>query len=375
MSSIFSSHYSSILISQNMAFSFGFTTEALSDDELNEYQEVEQSNTREKRSALEAFSENIPVDYLPKLQPLGEILKSLEGVRLSYDRYDTPAGHNSIFKRDLFDVKHQVMCEEERTRSVSSDVLLQESRESDLKKNYYEGGFKIWECSYDMIDRLEDFYESGKLSQYSTYLELGCGTALPTCFLLKKKLESNSKVPTKFILSDFNYEVLRLVTLPNLILQWMSSIPREKLITLSSSEDGPSLESGEVLLSKRVLQEFQRTLEFNCISLTFVSGSWGTQFNKLVENFGVDFIVTSETIYSMESLPVVAESIVHILDQSNSEHSCCLVASKNIYFGVGGSVMDFISYIKERISPGYELSVEEVPSSQVKRSIIKLERV
>ena len=68
-------------------------------------------------------------------------------------------------------------------------------------------------------------------------LELGCGTALPSCFPIKEsnQFQSSSDSGLRLILSDFNYDVLRLVTVPNLLIHWASTISIEQLHELTST--------------------------------------------------------------------------------------------------------------------------------------------
>ena len=47
---------------------------------------------------------------------------------------------------------------------------------TDLVKNVYEGGLKIWECSHDLVQ----FLSQTKVPIHDQrVLELGCGAALP----------------------------------------------------------------------------------------------------------------------------------------------------------------------------------------------------
>ena len=104
------------------------------------------------------------------------------------------------------------MCEDDNNSAkngVTNDVLIGDNNVVDLKKNVYEGGFKSWECSYDMVDELSTMINNGKLN-YNNLLEFGCGTALPTCFLFMKRFQTQDKTGANYILSDFNYDVLRL---------------------------------------------------------------------------------------------------------------------------------------------------------------------
>lgn len=341
-----------------MSFAFSFNPD--SDDETSHSVNVPPPNPTKSLDSLSISPSN-----LPQTHTLDLLLQKLENVRLTFDNYTTLEGH-IIYRRQLFDVKHQIMCEDDQ-ESNSVSILLNDIE--DVKTNVYEGGFKSWECSYDVINKLA----TTDVSKYQSFLDLGCGTSLPTCFLLMKHLEALKggapPSPKKFVLCDFNYEVLRLVSLPNMIIHWASTLSVEKLASLTSPDI--MLGNDEVLLSPELISEFKSSLIQNQIELKFVSGSWGNDFNAIVAPEKVDFVITSETIYSQDISPVIAETLLQISNSSNMFHA--MVAAKNIYFGVGGSVHGFLDYFNS-INDGMKVDVEEIGSSQLKRSIIELTR-
>lgn len=367
-----------------MSFSFGFTNDDFSDDDLDESVKIQAGPAlKSEENPLDKLSEIVDESSYPKIHSLESILHTLKGVRLTFDNYTTPIGQNIVYRRELFDVKHQIMCEDDDNSTkngVTNDVLIGDSNVVDLKKNVYEGGFKSWECSYDMVDELASMINKGSL-KYKNLLELGCGTALPTCFLLMKRFQLHDKTGAHYILSDFNYDVLRLVTVPNLIIHWASTLEPLKLHELTVAQsttgeeletDAPLLNNDEVLITESLISEFIRQLSETGIEIQFISGSWGRQFNSLLSTTAIDLIISSETIYSPDSLPIVAESLVEILIQSNIPNSACLIASKNFYFGVGGSVVEFIDYLKNKKLDRFAIDVNEVHDSQLKRSLVTL---
>ncbi|ODV76882.1 COX4-domain-containing protein [Suhomyces tanzawaensis NRRL Y-17324] len=330
-----------------MGFTFGFN---VSDDEG----EAPTPATPPPPSALSSLS--IAPENMPQEHSLDSVLDTLKDVKLTFDNYTTPVGKTLVYRRELFDVRHQVMCED------SEEPLLVVNNDRDLEKNVYEGGFKSWECSYDAVDKLRELLDKDSLNHRS-FLEFGCGTSLPTCYLLRHKLESHNTDPVTYILSDFNYQVLRLVTVPNLLIHWASTLPVDQLVALTSLEERPLYNNDELLCTPALLQAFTIAMKASGITLRLVSGSWGPQFNQLVGP--VEFLISSETIYSLDTLPVVAESVVELADHA-------LVAAKNIYFGVGGSVIEFLNYLK-RIHPLGTVDVEEV--GELKRSLIMYSRM
>ncbi|KAK6868184.1 Histidine protein methyltransferase 1 [Candida tropicalis] len=354
-----------------MSFSFGFSKDDFSDDELDESSHIQPITSAQnigsttEKSALDSLQ--ISPENLPKEHSLDSLLSTLQNVRITLDNYTTNGG-NIVYRRELFDVKHQIMTEDEGDNSKLSELLIDENN-NDLQKNVYEGGFKSWECSYDTVDKLSYLIENDQLKNKSI-LELGCGTALPSCFILLKKLQLQNKQSLKLILSDFNFDVLRLVTLPNIITHWASTLPVEQLHSLVTSEDVPRFNNDELFFTSRLLEQFKNDLlEYN-IDLKFISGAWGKEFNQLVANDDVDFMISSETIYSPETLPIVAESIKDILSKSTAQSSGALVAAKNIYFGVGGSLIEFLNYFNKIKTNEFEVTVEEINDAQLKRSLV-----
>lgn len=81
--------------------------------------------------------------------------------------------------------------------------------ELDIISGKYEGGLKIWECSYDLTNYLlsqVDFEVNRKDA-----IEIGCGHGFPGISALKLGFEH-------VIFSDLNDEVLREVTWKNILL-------------------------------------------------------------------------------------------------------------------------------------------------------------
>ena len=123
----------------------------------------------------------------------------------------------SIPRRELWDVRAQLMAEED-------DEGLGNLGKDDVRTGVYEGGFKSWESSLDVVKVLH----SGRrdlLKLPTKILELGCGTALPSMALFQwimklPKYDGPEPCTLELGLADYNPTVLQLVTLPNLILSW-----------------------------------------------------------------------------------------------------------------------------------------------------------
>ncbi|PFH48079.1 hypothetical protein AMATHDRAFT_49792 [Amanita thiersii Skay4041] len=278
-------------------------------------------------------------------------------------------------RRDLFDARFQLISE-----SNLDDTLLKFlDSPSDLVPGQYEGGFKTWECSLDVVDYLENSNvipsPVGKqvLEVRNSFItcSVGCGTAVPSMYLLQRLFSSavdTDKLPrTLFHLQDYNASVLEYVTLPNLFLVWYMSPAGRRFheslhqdVSLGGSNTlGPSIPC-EVNITPELKQAFLSALQERNISLCFFSGSWN-QFNlehvlDNAEKRTYDVVITSETIYRTESLPSLINLLKLSCIGSNLTQTpyVCLVAAKVLYFGVGGGVNDFIQASKEQIGTSVE---------------------
>lgn len=288
-----------------------------------------------------------PAGAPPELHSLDSILESLVDVTVSFDKSITKAG--PIYRRHLFDVRHQAMAEAADELDEVQSILLENS--DDLRKNVYEGGFKLWECSYDLVEEL-----SVQKLPYNAYLELGCGTALPLCFLLNYLL--STKTPGKLVLSDYNSHVLRLVTVPNLVINWAHTIESSTIIGMQ-----PHSREGELVFTRELLQMFKHCI--NGIEITLISGAWGDAFSRLISPLHIDCIVSSETIYSPPTVPIFLDMLEPVL----SSGATAFIAAKHYYFGVGGLIREFVELATRR-----HMHVETVQEGKglLKRAVLRV---
>ncbi|TAQ83031.1 hypothetical protein B7494_g8645 [Chlorociboria aeruginascens] len=281
-----------------------------------------------------------------------------------------------IPRRELWDVRMQLMAEDENPGNKGSGASVGLG-DRDVKTGVYEGGFKSWESSGDL---------------------LGCGTALPSLALLQWYLQQPSPQDGGLHLSlaDYNPSVLSLVTLPNLLLIWAQTthpfpFPPDLDPDPPSASPSPSTlshtttwpPSGELELTPSVLAHFLTALEQHNITLSFFSGAWGRQFVDLVvqvmglpgENESENeretglLILGAETIYSPFALGSFAETVMALLGDGkgnaniskvtdvslatkqpekvhNKPSRTALVGAKKVYFGVGGSISDFCELVR-----------------------------
>ena len=177
--------------------------------------------------------------------------------------------------------------------------------------------------------------------------------------MLEKLLTCQS---ARFVLADFNASVLRLCTLPNVLLNWASC---------KGYLDG---DQGELEITGQLLTEFQENNDI--IVFDFISGPWGTSFLERIQeslsqpfvvmsksygpdNLGNNFlaprsylephgcqtvVLASESIYSPSSTATFAKVFKHLCSLAKERGKyTALIAAKRIYFGVGGGIDEFIS--------------------------------
>jgi len=213
--------------------SFGFQFE---DDELDdEYKTSEQvkEDVKEQVNAT-AGPSVIKVRAQAKKHALQELISSLPP-RISYSSLTVALQDSQkvLYRRDLFDARFQLINDDEDDDEVGEEEeevkanrgakkpndweTFSAGADTDLIPGVYEGGFKTWECSLDLISHLNERLIKETDSSWlrsKRITELGCGTAMPSMYLLSCMLLDNKggKVDASFELCDFNEQVLRLVS-------------------------------------------------------------------------------------------------------------------------------------------------------------------
>jgi len=262
--------------------------------------------------------------------------------------------------------------------------------DTDLIPGTYEGGLKTWEGGVDLVEVLAEYdAKTHKLVERirgKRVIEVGCGTALPTLYLLQRLFEApveRDTPVTTLHLQDYNLSVLHLVTLPNLIL---AVIPPERF----------DQEIDDLDLSPEIVETFKTRLSEHKIELEFSYGPWeGLAAHLGADERKQDLVLTAETIYREDSV----SSLLDVLRQGSTSHTTeisstridrledldkldlgskwpenetiILVAAKVsrsyrrrsrhddplahrsvisqiLYFGVGGGLVDFIRQVEAR---------------------------
>ncbi|ROW01604.1 hypothetical protein VSDG_02232 [Cytospora chrysosperma] len=353
-----------------MSFSFSFAGDDIEDDTSAPQGAPSAPLLATSAPASSAF----PVQGKPLLPPvrhdLSQLLSKLPS-KIAYGLLDVDLdgkGTIEIPRRELWDVRLQLMAEEDG--EGDGDGVEPGLGSHDVKTGIYEGGFKSWESSVDLVKVLaaEDF--PGNLTEGSyRIMELGCGTALPSLALFqwalsKRALMQNDlgqdRTSLCLTLADYNPSVLQLVTLPNFLLAWaLHQQQHDELLkeALSSTE-------GELEITEHVVASFKAFLDISKISLCFISGGWSPKFVDLINSSSAalpsgiggetssqkTLIMGAETIYSPFALESFTETLLSILNQEReaqpSRQAVAIVAAKRLYFGVGGSLDDFVDKIR-----------------------------
>lgn len=161
---------------------------------------------------------------------------------------------------------------------------------SDLIPGTYEGGFKLWECTLDLLEYLSN---NTIYCKEKSVLDLGCGTGLLGIFTLISGAHNVD-------FQDFNKDVLINTTMSNVLVNC-----KEKLKVCK-----------------------------------YYSGDWKsfTTFNEDT----YDLILTSETIYNVSNYT----KLIKLFEKKLKPSGSILLIAKNYYFGVGGSITEFLNCLK-----------------------------
>lgn len=350
-------------------FSFSFSGDDIEDDGLNATPEVDTSEGRKHvaetgtlQRQTPSTSSAFPISGRPLLPAQPHSLESLLATLPSKIAYSTltlkldDGSELKIPRRELWDVRVQLMAEDEGGEGMVG------LGKDDVKTGVYEGGFKSWESSVDVV-RVLASRRSGEVGVRGKLLELGCGTALPSLAVLQWVFKEEEKVGLSLGLADYNPSVLQLVTVPNLLLTWAQTVRK-----------GDWDEEGELDIDEEVTSAFLAALEKRSISLSFFSGAWSPDFvhvvgKNMAAGSGPITAIGAETIYSPFALKSFAETLMALLQAMNGNEKTALVAAKKVYFGVGGSMEDFCEMVRANGALVEQIREE---SDGVRRAVVEV---
>ncbi|XP_008320195.1 histidine protein methyltransferase 1 homolog isoform X2 [Cynoglossus semilaevis] len=221
---------------------------------------------------------------------------------------------------------------------------------SDLISGVYEGGLKVWECTYDLLELID---RDGETFEGKTVLDLGCGSGLLGILALKRRASNVH-------FQDYNSTVIEELTVPNVILNLQddddeeSEVERKKGTgkgkkqeedgTTKTSTDKCEEKSESPPPKKRANDLSQNPLLTKC---RFFSGDWSTFLPLVLSSdppIRYDIILTSETIYNTAYYPALHETLHKLL----APEGLVYLATKSHYFGVGGGLHLFETYVEQR---------------------------
>ncbi|RMZ87028.1 hypothetical protein DV736_g5743, partial [Chaetothyriales sp. CBS 134916] len=336
-----------------MSFAFGFGGDDIddADDDLSQ-----------RNEKAELLQPQPPPIHSPQKFTFSQTLESLPS-QISYNTLDITE-HLRVHRRSLFDIRAQLMAEADIGNS--NDHLLAGLDKGDLTSGVYEGGFKTWECAVDLAQYVASLQFEGNWH----VIELGAGSAIPSCILLRQAAATPSpQRQYHFTLCDYNEHVLKLCTAPNALLNTDQS--------LIAHDQNQQVKEQDLDLETFEAYRLIGDLESKAVAINFIAGVWGAELAELAMSerpLGPApnlLVLASETIYAPGSLRAFVETLQTFLT-SGAPSVTILVASKQVYFGVGGGVEEFARVAKQA---GLAVDlVSQVPSDGVGRVILNVRR-
>lgn len=213
---------------------------------------------------------------------------------------------------------------------------------SDLISGVYEGGLKVWECTYDLLELIE---RDGETFGGKAVLDLGCGAGLLGILALRRGAR-------QVHFQDYNSTVIEQLTVPNVIVNCQEDDEED------SDDDKEGIGKGKIQeedgckkkgkdgippTKKRATDPSQHPLLAKC---RFFSGDWSTFLalvNKEDPQPKYDIIFTSETIYNTAYYPALHETLHKLL----APDGLIYLATKSHYFGVGGGLHLFETFVEQ----------------------------
>ncbi|XP_039752856.1 histidine protein methyltransferase 1 homolog isoform X2 [Pararge aegeria] len=207
--------------------------------------------------------------------------------------------------------------------SLKNLIEFSENKHSDLVTGKYEGGLKIWECTYDLIEYFETYPDEINFKDVKV-LDLGCGAGILGIYAFTKKA---------FVtFQDYNKEILEHCTIPNVLLN---------------------------------IEEEEREDEIK--RCKFYSGDWAS-FDELLEESEVfDIILTSETIYNQQNY----KKLISLFQNRLRDNGNIFVSAKTYYFGVGGGTRQFEAAIE---NTNLKSKVVLKRNTGIQREILKINK-
>ncbi|KAM9365765.1 histidine protein methyltransferase 1 homolog [Pholidichthys leucotaenia] len=324
----------------SFCFNFDVSAQTTNPDDIMEGNELK--NGKKKCSATEhTDGNNKPAE------PVKEAKKHLLPSEPQFLLIDTVFETVTIGTLPPLHFLNETVFEKTAAEREDKEQILSHTAEqnSDLISGVYEGGLKVWECTYDLLELIEEHGETfgGKI-----VLDLGCGAGLLGILALKRGAR-------EVHFQDYNSTVIEELTVPNVMLNCHEEDDVDSEDDEEGKGKGKTLEEGgckgkgEVQESdppakKRVPDLSQYPLLTRC---QFFSGDWSTFLALILQTDPspkYDIIFTSETIYNTAYYPALHETLHRLL----APDGLVYLATKSHYFGVGGGLHLFQTFVEER---------------------------
>lgn len=276
---------------------------------------------------VDAVPETVRLGTLPPLHFLNETV--LEQTIAEKD------DHEQIHNETVLEQKVADRDDLEQIRGLQ--------QKSDLVSGVYEGGLKVWECTYDL---LELFDRDSETFGDKLVLDLGCGAGLLGMLALRRGAR-------QVHFQDYNSTVIEQLTMPTATLncddeddsdtEEHGTAPNKSHGADNDDDDDDESKVEEPPRKKPALDPPPLAALSKC---RFFSGDWRSFLSLLLKEappLKYDLILTSETIYNTEHYSSLHETLQKLL----APHGRVYLATKSHYFGVGGGLHLFETFVKK----------------------------
>ncbi|XP_028825948.1 histidine protein methyltransferase 1 homolog [Denticeps clupeoides] len=304
-----------------MAFSFNFTIQAETGELPGEEQTFEKENGHSTRTEEHGSAPKQPKEAKEHGAPRdpAALLANAVPETLSIGALP-PLRHLNEF------VFEQTAPEREDDEAILSQTI---GQHSDLISGVYEGGLKVWECTYDLLDYLE---QEGETFSGKRVLDLGCGAGLLGLLALKRGA-------SRVHFQDYNSTVIEQLTVPNVLLNCDYDDDDD-----DDSDEEKDGKHGSPPSKKRALDLAPPPDMARC---RFFSGDWTSFLPLLLSEKPppkYDMILTSETIYNTSYYKALHD----VFEQLLANNGVVYLSTKSHYFGVGGGLHLFETFVVQR---------------------------
>ncbi|XP_076017071.1 histidine protein methyltransferase 1 homolog [Genypterus blacodes] len=306
-------------------------------------------NNVDGKKLLNTKADGAPnLDSAKPADPLKEAQEHLPPTDLHFRLVDAVSETLTIGNLAPIHFLNETIFEKTASEREDGEEILSRTMEqrSDLISGVYEGGLKVWECTYDLLELLEN---KGEKFESKVVLDLGCGAGLLGILALKRG--------AKLVhFQDYNSTVVEQLTLPNVSLnsqendeisddEGRGQIQEDSdCKNAAKDEDKQQVTYGLPPSKKRAMDPSQTSL---LTRSRFFSGDWITFLALVLKEKPspkYDIIFTSETIYNTAYYAALHEALHKLL----APDGLVYLATKSHYFGVGGGLHLFQKFVEQR---------------------------